>query len=175
MRFWELSGGVLRCPDCGRALVALSAWKRYMRKDGTRKKHFHYACATRRQRGKEACSYSRTPNAQKIETELWEAVKAVLLDPERLERGLDAYLEAEKRKYGGTSGRSSMPSRARRRRQRRDLQRLRSIGARYAKLSCRARKYSPVTGMRCRRHWRRPRGRSAARCTIPSGSPSGPR
>jgi hypothetical protein len=101
MRFWELSGGVLRCPDCGRALVALSAWKRYTRKDGTRKKHFHYACATRRQRGKEACSYSRTPNAQKIETELWEAVKAVLLDPERLERGLDAYLEAEKRKYGG--------------------------------------------------------------------------
>ena len=93
----------MRCPDCGRALVALSAWKRYMRKDGTRKKHFHYACATRRQRGKEACSYSRTPNAQKIETELWEAVKAVLLDPERLERGLDAYLEAEKRKYGGTS------------------------------------------------------------------------
>jgi hypothetical protein len=101
MRFWELSGGILRCPDCGRALVAVSAWKGYTRKDGTRKRHFHYACATRRQRGKEACSYSRTPNARKIEVEVWEAVKAVLLDPERLERGLNAYLEAETERNGG--------------------------------------------------------------------------
>jgi hypothetical protein len=64
-------------------------------------RHFHYACATRRQRGKEACSYGRTPNAHKIEAEVWEAVKAVLLDPERLERGLDAFLEAEKEMAGG--------------------------------------------------------------------------
>jgi hypothetical protein len=84
-----------------RALVAVSAWKGYTRKDGTRKRHFHYACATRRQRGKEACSYSRTPNARKIEVEVWEAVKAVLLDPERLERGLNAYLEAETERNGG--------------------------------------------------------------------------
>jgi predicted nucleic acid-binding Zn-ribbon protein len=34
---------------------------------------------------------------------VWEAVKAVLLDPERLERGLDAFLEAEKEKAGGDS------------------------------------------------------------------------
>src|SRR5215204_371897 len=101
MRLWELSGGILRCPDCGRALVAISAWKGYTRKDGTRKRHFHYACGTRRQRGKEACSYSRTPNALKIEDEVWEAVKAVLLDPERLERGLNAYLKAEAEKDGG--------------------------------------------------------------------------
>ena len=33
--------------------------------------------------------------------EVWEAAKAVLLDPDRLERGLDAYLEDEKRKDGG--------------------------------------------------------------------------
>jgi hypothetical protein len=82
-------------------VFAVSAWKGYTRKDGTRKRHFHYACGTRRQRGKEACSYSRTPNARKIEVEVWEAVKAVLLDPERLERGLNAYLEAEKENHGG--------------------------------------------------------------------------
>ena len=101
MRLWELSGGVLRCPDCGRALVAVSAWKGYTRKDGTRKRHFHHACATRRQRGKEACSYSRTSNALKVEVEVWEAVKAVLLDPGHLERGLDAYLESEQERDGG--------------------------------------------------------------------------
>jgi DNA repair exonuclease SbcCD ATPase subunit len=32
---------------------------------------------------------------------VWEAVKSVLLDPGRLERGLDAFLEAEKEKAGG--------------------------------------------------------------------------
>ncbi|MFL6057532.1 MAG: hypothetical protein ACJ732_01325 [Rubrobacteraceae bacterium] len=85
----------------GRGLAAVSAWKAYIRKDGTRKRHFHYVCATRRQRGKEACSYGRTPNARKIEAEVWEAVKAVLLDPGRLERGLDAYLEAETERDGG--------------------------------------------------------------------------
>lgn len=76
--------------------AATPAWKGYTRKDGTHKRRFYYACATHRQKGEEACSYSRTPNARKIETEVWEAVKALLLDPERLERGLDAYLEAEK-------------------------------------------------------------------------------
>jgi recombinase-like zinc beta ribbon protein len=101
----ELSGGLLRCPECGRALVAVLAWKGYTRKNGTRKRHFHYACGTRRQRGKEACSYSRTPNARKIEAEVWEAVKAVLLDPERLERGLNAYLEAARENDGGTQRR----------------------------------------------------------------------
>jgi hypothetical protein len=32
---------------------------------------------------------------------VWEAVKAVLLDPERLEQGLNAYLEAETESDGG--------------------------------------------------------------------------
>ena len=32
---------------------------------------------------------------------MWKAVKAVLLDPKCLERGLDAYLESEKEKAGG--------------------------------------------------------------------------
>jgi hypothetical protein len=87
-----------RVPTCGRGLRMEGL---HTRKDGTHERHFHYACATRRQRGKDACFYSRTPNARKIEVEVWEAVKAVLLDPGRLERGLDAYLEAEKEKAGG--------------------------------------------------------------------------
>ena len=100
MRLWELSGGILRCPDCGRGLVAVSAWKGYTRKDGTRKRHFHDACATRRQRGKEVCSYSRTPNAHKIQGEVWGTVKAMLLDLGHLDCGLDTYLKAEKEKDG---------------------------------------------------------------------------
>jgi len=51
---------------------------------------------------REVCSYSRTPNAHKKEGEVWGAVKAMLLDPGHLERGLDTYLKAEKEKDGGT-------------------------------------------------------------------------
>src|SRR5829696_4876319 len=111
MRSWELSGGALRCPKCGRALIAVSVWKGYTRKDGTRTRHFHYACATRRQKGKEACSYSRTPNARKIEAEVWEAVKAVLLDPERLERGLTPTWKLRRRRLGRTPRRRHRHSR----------------------------------------------------------------
>jgi hypothetical protein len=64
------TGQVLQCPDAlmgalrGRTampglragLGAVSAWKGYTRKDGTRKRHFYYACATGRRSGKEACS-----------------------------------------------------------------------------------------------------------------------
>ncbi len=94
-RDWPLSGGILRCPDCGRALVAVSTKK--LQPDGTRKKHYYYRCATRRQRGLEACSFGRTPNADAIEEEVWQAVRSILLDPDLLRRMLRAYQEEQAR------------------------------------------------------------------------------
>ena len=43
-RFWELSGGIFRCADCGRALVAVTALKG---PKGYRRRMFYYHCATR--------------------------------------------------------------------------------------------------------------------------------
>jgi hypothetical protein len=63
MRFWELSGHPALPKLRTRARRGLRV-EGLTRKDGTRKRHFHYACATRRQRGKEACSYARTPYAR---------------------------------------------------------------------------------------------------------------
>ena len=82
-------------------MVAVSAWKGYTRgRTGPARGTSITLAPLVARGGKEACSYSRTPNARKIEVEVWEAVKAVLLDPGCLERGLDAYLEAEKEKAG---------------------------------------------------------------------------
>ncbi|WP_166397245.1 recombinase family protein [Rubrobacter marinus] len=99
-RDWELSGGVLRCPGCDRALVAVSARKKGAEGRPAREHHY-YACTTRRQRGKDACSYSRTPNAEKTEAEVWAAVRGLLLDPARLRRMLEAHKRSRRRRSGG--------------------------------------------------------------------------
>jgi site-specific DNA recombinase len=96
-RFWELSGGILRCAECGRALVATTTLK------GTknyRRRMFYYQCATRGQVGKHACSFSKSINAEKAETAVWKAVSALLTDPERLRQDLEAMIEREKETRG---------------------------------------------------------------------------
>jgi site-specific DNA recombinase len=92
-RFWELSGGIFRCAQCGRALVAVTTLKG---PKGRRRRMFYYMCATRRQRGKHACSFSKSMNAQKAETAVWDAVSALLTDPKSLEADLEAMIEREK-------------------------------------------------------------------------------
>ncbi len=96
-RFWELSGGIFRCADCGRALVAVTALKG---PKGYRRRMFYYHCATRRQTGKHACSFSRSINAEKAETAVWRVVSTLLTDPESLKRDLEAMIEREKETRG---------------------------------------------------------------------------
>jgi site-specific DNA recombinase len=96
-RVWELSGGTFRCAECGRALVAVTTLKG---PKGYRRRMFYYKCATRRQRGKHACSFSGSMNAQKAETAVWNAVSALLSDPETLRRDLELMIEREKEARG---------------------------------------------------------------------------
>jgi site-specific DNA recombinase len=96
-RFWELSGGIFRCPECGRALVATTARKG---PKGARRLLFYYQCATRRQTGKHACSFSRAVNAQKAEAAVWEAVSSLLTDPATLRQDLQAMIEREHKTHG---------------------------------------------------------------------------
>ena len=75
----------MRCAECSRALVATTTRKGPR---GARKFRFYYQCATRRQTGKHACSFSRSVNADKVETAVWEAVVSLLTDPASLRRDL---------------------------------------------------------------------------------------
>ena len=96
-RFWELSGGIFRCAECGRALVATTTLKGLK---NHRRRMFYYQCATRRQVGKHACSFSRSINAKKAEATVWDAISALLTDPESLRRDLEAMIEREKETRG---------------------------------------------------------------------------
>ena len=96
-RFWELSGGIFRCAECGRALVAMTTLKG---PKGRRRRMFYYMCATRRQRGKHACSFSKSMNAERAESAVWNAVSALLTDPSSLKSDLEAMIEQEKETRG---------------------------------------------------------------------------
>jgi chromosome segregation ATPase len=61
---------------------------------------FYYQCATRRQVGKQACSFSRAVNAEKAEAAVWEAVSSLLTDPATLRQDLQAMIEQERRTHG---------------------------------------------------------------------------
>ncbi|MDQ3842120.1 MAG: YbaB/EbfC family nucleoid-associated protein, partial [Actinomycetota bacterium] len=96
-RCWELSGGIFRCAECGRALVATTTLKGLK---NHRRRMFYYQCATRRQVGKHACSFSRSINAKKAEVAVWDAISALLTDLESLRGDLEAMIEREKETRG---------------------------------------------------------------------------
>lgn len=67
---------------------------------GARRLLFYYQCATCRQTGKHACSFSRSVNAQKAESAVWEAVSSLLTDPANLRQDLQAMIEREHKTHG---------------------------------------------------------------------------
>jgi site-specific DNA recombinase len=94
-RFWELSEGILRCGDCGHTLRPNSAHK----KSGRR---FHYySCRSRYNTGpKRDCANQKYLRAEQIEEQVWEFVRGLLRDPERIRAGLDRLIEEERADAG---------------------------------------------------------------------------
>ena len=94
-RAWELSGGVMRCASCGRAMTV-----NYV---PTRERGY-YRCSGRYNGGVEnRCSVTRTVRAEEAEAEVWEFVRSVLTDPARLVAGLEKMHENEARPVAGAS------------------------------------------------------------------------
>ena len=58
----------------------------------TNRNRHYYRCRTRRDNGKEACEVTNR-RADRLEAEVWESVRAILSDPERLRADLDAMIE----------------------------------------------------------------------------------
>jgi hypothetical protein len=89
-RFWELSGGILRCGECGHTLRPNRAHK----KGGTQ---FHYyTCRSRYNTGSSRdCGNKKYLRAEQIEEQVWGFVRGLLRDPERIRAGLDRLIEEE--------------------------------------------------------------------------------
>ncbi|MGI8859246.1 MAG: recombinase family protein [Rubrobacteraceae bacterium] len=94
-RFWELSGAILRCGECGHTLRPHTIRK-------SSGKHLHYyACRSRYNTGPARdCSNNRHLRAERIEEQVWEFVRGLLKDPERIRVGLDRLIEEERRDAG---------------------------------------------------------------------------
>jgi site-specific DNA recombinase len=74
-RFWELTGGVLRCAACGYAMGTNFLTDRGIG---------YYRCGRRYRLGLDACSQSKTLRAVETEALVWGFVSDVLKDPTRL-------------------------------------------------------------------------------------------
>ena len=89
LRFWELSGGILRCGSCGRAMQTMSI-------PSTGKVHHYYRCPRRVTDGKAGCENGKTQRADHAEPLVWEEISTLLKDPERLRVGLEAMIERKR-------------------------------------------------------------------------------
>ena len=90
-RFWELSGGILRCGICSMGTETQS-----VKAHSGARFHFYYACRTRHKHGDTACTHRRSHRAADIEGRVWDLISGLLKDPERLSMGLDEMIEAER-------------------------------------------------------------------------------
>jgi site-specific DNA recombinase len=89
-RFWELSGGITRCGACAYPLVTHTA----VGKSGLT--YFYYVCRTRYRKGPDACTETKHMSAAELEARVWEAIFAILKDPDQLRADLDAMIELER-------------------------------------------------------------------------------
>jgi site-specific DNA recombinase len=91
-RFWELSGGVVFCAECGCRMEAHTSHEKK-----TRNTYHYYKCPKRKRHGiHDACANKKHNRAEQAEATVWELVSGLLKDPERLRIGLEAMIEQER-------------------------------------------------------------------------------
>ena len=90
LRFWELSGGVLRCGCCGWAFSSIPVSSK------GKPRRYYYRCPNRAVNGLEACQMRTNHRAEKIEARIWETVSSILTDPQRLRADLEEMINRER-------------------------------------------------------------------------------
>jgi hypothetical protein len=103
-RFWELSGGIIVCAECGTNIMIHSVTAPRLKDPG---RLFYYRCRKRNRDGAEACSHKTNHRADKVEPLVWSFVSALLKDPERLAAGLEEMIEAERSSLRGDPDREA--------------------------------------------------------------------
>jgi len=90
-RFWDLSGSILRCSECSRAMCATTASKKY----------FYYACTTGVHKRKSGCEAKKFHRAADLEEWVWSKLCSILTDREKLRAGLEEMIERERKAMTG--------------------------------------------------------------------------
>jgi site-specific DNA recombinase len=87
-RFWELSGNVVRCAECGYVTGTTSS--------GTPTNDYYYYRCRSKYNAKSGCTNGRGVRADILEREVWSAVSSALLHPDLLRAGLRKMIESER-------------------------------------------------------------------------------
>jgi site-specific DNA recombinase len=90
-RVWELSGGIIKCSECGRNMMIHSVLA--ARAKGRR---FYYRCRSRSRDGALGCSHKKCHRAEEVERRMWNLISGLLKDPRRLKAGLEEMIEQER-------------------------------------------------------------------------------
>jgi hypothetical protein len=93
-RFWQLSGGLVRCAECGSVLSPIARLRRG-RLDAW------YQCRQHSGSGLRDCEHTRYYRADVLEETVWTAVHGLLSDPQRLLRQYKAHLVRQRRQMRG--------------------------------------------------------------------------
>ena len=91
-RFWELSGGLLVCGNCGRRMTTC----RRRRDTHITKYYYHYRCPKRQVEGAGACLHKKHYRAGEIEGTVWGVVSGLMKDPEQLRADLEEMIKRER-------------------------------------------------------------------------------
>ena len=94
-RFWELSGGILRCGLCEHTTATRSIRSSAKRRAGTFYHHYYY-CRNHHHHGDAECTNRKNLRAVDLEGRVWDLISGLLKDPERLREGLNEMIEAER-------------------------------------------------------------------------------
>ena len=90
-RFWELSGGILRCASCGWCMSTNTVKTR-----GSSGKPNHYYRCQKLLSRVDGCENRKSHRADVVEPRVWEFVSGLLKDPERLRAGLQRMIERQR-------------------------------------------------------------------------------
>ena len=93
-RFWQLSGGIVHCAECGSALSPKSRRRRG-------KVEFWYLCRQRYGNGPRDCTHARMYRADVLENSVWRVVWELISDPEHIMLQYDQNMEHKRRQIRG--------------------------------------------------------------------------
>ena len=94
-RFWELSGGILFCGECGGSMHP------HTTPEKRNNIYYYYLCAAKHKKGRNVCTHSKNHRARETEIRVWEAISDILKDPVQLREDLNAMVEQERQSRRG--------------------------------------------------------------------------
>jgi len=92
-RPWVLSGGIVRCAECGWAMTTHSVWGRKSKLVN----HYYRCSKAQVNYAYKSCSNTKHHRADRLEPLVWNYVSGVMKDPDGLRADLDRMIELEKR------------------------------------------------------------------------------